>query len=129
MCFDFDPYCDGLELSATNGVITGFWRNTDCAGTDVPVQGSIMNGPLGLGGYVLCDYPANPCPVGHDWAFFIDGPLDGTMQMYSGPGPNWQLWLDPLNYVSIPGPCPFAPEPGFSNLQEASWMHLVQNAE
>jgi hypothetical protein len=121
-CFDFDPYCDGLELTLTGGAISGYWRNVDCAGTDVPVTGVVRGG----NGLVLCDYPTNPCPANHDWGFIIDGlPLDGTMVMYSNTGTGWTLWLDPLNYSYYSGPCLFAP--GWKTNAEASWMFLEQN--
>jgi len=123
MCFDFDLYCDGLELNLNNGVITGYWRNTDCAGTDVPVSGMVMNGQVGYGGYVRCNSSTDPCPSGHDWGFFIDAPLDNTMDMYSNTGTGWTLWIDELAYTNTPGPCPFAPELRYPDVT-ASWMVL-----
>ena len=118
-CFDFNPYCDGLELSLSGGAITGYWRNTDCAGTDVPVSGVVRGG----NGLVLCDYPGNPCPGSTDWGFVIDGlPLDGSMQMYRNDGGGWYIWLDPLLYDYYSGPCLFAPQ--LNNNVEASWMVL-----
>jgi len=98
MCFDFDPYCDGLELYLSGGVITGTWQNTDCAGTDVPVHGFASGGV----GYVAGDVG------GSSYAFVIDTPFDATMVMYVGPAPNWTVWLDPLNYANYPAPCLFS---------------------
>jgi hypothetical protein len=104
-CFDFDPYCDGLELSLNGTMITGYWRNTDCAGTDVAVIGEVRAGI----GYVKCDADKEPCPSGETWAFVIDGlPLDGTMIMYQYNGSDWDVWLDPLYYDDYSGPCLFA---------------------
>jgi len=122
-CLDFDPYCDGLEVTNTGGSWSGYWRNTDCAGTDVAIQAGIL--PSGTG-YVLCDYPSMPCPGSVTWGFLIDLPPDGTMQMYQGPAPNWTVWIDPLNYDLLSGPCPFAPE-WYNSNTEASWMNLEQN--
>jgi hypothetical protein len=122
ICFDFNPYCDGLELSVSGGTISGYWRNTDCAGTDVPMGGKVKGGS----GYAICDYPANPCPVSHDWAFVIDAPLDGTMDMYSNTGSGWTLWIGNLLYDWYTGPCLFAPSqpaPG----AHATWMSQEQN--
>lgn len=111
-CFDFTNYCDGLELSLNmqTNVITGMWINTDCAGTDVPITwGMRMNGPVGYGGYVLAYQPAIP---GYNWAFFIDWPLDGTMDMYADTGGGYYMWLQGINYTMSAGPCPFAIEGG-----------------
>lgn len=95
VCFDFNPYCDGLELSLNGNNITGYWRNTDCAGTDVAVQGR----KVGTEGRVKGDVG------GYTWGFVIDGlPLDGTMQMYQC---CWTLWIDPLYYDDYNGPCLF----------------------
>ncbi len=113
-CFDFNPYCDGLELTLTGGLITGYWRNTDCAGTDVPVVGRVRGGQ----GEVKCDAATDPCPSGMTWGFAIDGlPLDGTMVMYQYNG-GWNVWLDPLYYDDYPGPCLFDE----SEVMVASWM-------
>ena len=101
-CFDFDPYCDGLELTLQGGMITGWWRNTDCAGTDVEVHGRVVDGQ----GRVQC-LESQPCVGGSNWGFVIDGlPLDGTMTMHRWED-EWVTWLDPLNYNDSPGPCPF----------------------
>ena len=76
-CFDFDPHCDGLELSRSGDQITGWWRNTDCAGTDVEVVGRLVGGEGWVRGEV----------GGNVWGFVIDGlPLDGTMVMYQRTG-------------------------------------------
>jgi len=103
-CFTFDAYCDGLELSLNlqTNVITGLWINTDCAGTDVPITwGKLTNGPLGYGAYVMADLN------GFEWAFYIDVPMDGTMDMYQWSGSSWVIWIDDLVYSFTLGPCPF----------------------
>lgn len=101
-CFDFDPYCDGLELTLEGGRINGWWRNTDCNGTDVEMHGRVVDGV----GEVEC-MEGRPCVAGYNFGFVIDGlPLDGTMVMYREDG-GWNVWLDPLNYDEIAGPCPF----------------------
>jgi hypothetical protein len=68
VCVDFDFFCDGLELSINPGeAVTGFWRNTDCAGTDVAVTGRVgINNTLS----VLCADFAT-CPVGNIWLFKV----------------------------------------------------------
>ena len=97
ICFDFDPYCDGLELGKNGKNIFGYWRNTDCAGTDVEVVGRIV----GNEGRVKGDVG------GYTWGFLIDGlPLDGTLDMYQQSG-GWNLWIDELMYNDYNGPCLF----------------------
>ena len=97
ICFDFDPYCDGLELGKSGKNIFGYWRNTDCAGTDVEVVGRIV----GNEGRVKGDVG------GYTWGFLIDGlPLDGTLDMYQQSG-GWNLWIDELMYNDYNGPCLF----------------------
>ena len=45
ICIDFDPWCDGLELTITGNSITGTWINAEgCDGGDVPVKGVIHGG-------------------------------------------------------------------------------------
>lgn len=94
-CFDFDPYCDGLELGKNGRNIFGYWRNTDCAGADVEVIGRVV----GREGRVKGDV------AGYTWGFVIDG-LDGTMDMYQQSG-GWTLWIDELLYDGYSGPCLF----------------------
>ena len=98
VCFDFDPYCDGLELGKNGRDIFGYWRNIDCAGTDVEVVGRIV----GNEGRVLADHT-----IYGTFGFIIDGlPLDGTMVMYEK-DQRWVIWLDPLYYNDYNGPCLF----------------------
>ena len=108
-CFTWTSYCDGLELSLNpqTNMITGMWWNYDCAGSDAPITwGKKMNGPLGLGGYVLATLPPLP---GYNWAFFFDMPLDGTCDMYLDyMGGGYGIWIDELAYGVSGGPCPQA---------------------
>jgi len=98
MCFDFDSYCDGLELYLQAGVISGTWQNTYCAGIDQEVHGFASGGV----GYVAGTLG------GDTYAFVIDTPFDATMIMYLGPAPDWTVWIDPLNYTNYPAPCLFS---------------------
>lgn len=97
VCLDFDPYCDGLELSLNNGVITGFWRNTDCAGTDVVVRGKVFGNEGRLRGDV----------GGNTYAFVIQGLPLAQMDMYMWDGSNWNIWITNLAYNDYSGPCLF----------------------
>jgi len=106
-CFDFNPYCDGLELTATGVNITGYWRNTDCAGTDITVVGKVK--PSG-------DWYVRGSLVGYLWGFVIDQPLDGTMTMYQNAGAGWNVWIPNLFYDDYAGPCLFAVGDGESHV-------------
>lgn len=117
-CLDFDVYCDGLEISVAGSDLSGFWRNTDCLGTDVSVLGVVRSGlPSPCGGVtnagIACDAGVNGCEVsGESWIFMIDA-LDGTMDMGQGFPPNVsQCWIDEMAYNIIMGPCPFQPDKG-----------------
>jgi len=101
VCLDMTVYCDGMELNLNNNRITGFWVNTDCAGTDVPISGKILSGPLGYGGYWFGSVN------GYQWAFFAEIPPDGSMEMYQWSGSQWVLWISGIAYTVAPGPCPF----------------------
>lgn len=104
MCVTFEGFCDGLEVNVSGGQISGFWRNTDCAGTDIPVRGTIRGGSA----KVACD---GACLGGSRWGWVAETTLDGTMDMYTDPGAagNWSIWIDELAYTTSLGPCPFDP--------------------
>ena len=101
-CIQFTGFCDGLEVSVNNGQISGFWRNTDCAGTDIPIAGNIQGG----NGRVAC---SGACLLGSRWGWIAETTLDGTMDMYTDPGAvgNWQIWVDELAYTTSLGACTF----------------------
>ena len=104
VCLDFTSYCDGIEVVVQdNGMIVGTWVNTDCAGTDVPINGGkIFNGPVGYGAYLTANN------IGYLWGWFVDIFPDGTMDMYINDGVGWSMWIDELDYAIIPGPCNFS---------------------
>lgn len=108
-CLDFYPYCDGLELSLSKGKITGFWRNVDCAGTDIPVKGKVDDEGVGR---VIADN------FGWRWGFWIDKPLDCTMEMWRKPvgGGVWELWVEALEYELSTSPCLFGKEGSVSSV-------------
>jgi len=116
-CFQFNDFCDGLEINVAGNDLSGFWRNTDCAGTDVDVLGIIkpLTSPCGgdANAGIACAAGVNGCQVGGlDWIFMIDA-LDGTMDMGQGfPPSNSQCWIDELGYTMVMGPCPFRPDNG-----------------
>jgi len=101
-CVAFTGFCDGLEVTASGGQITGFWRNTDCAGTDVPISGVAQGGIA----KVAC---TGACVGGARWGWLAETALDGTMDMYQNAGAGWTLWIDELAYTTSLGACPFSP--------------------
>jgi hypothetical protein len=113
LCFDFVDFGDGLELTSSSGVLTGWWRNCGGYGRDCgPLTGFLVpggHGNHGPGAWVVCDGSEVPCPEYIDWGFYIDLPLDGTMQAYVDDGYGWQLYSI-AGYLVYPGPCPFAAE-------------------
>jgi hypothetical protein len=101
-CIQFTGFCDGLEISVNNGQISGTWKNWDCAGSNVPVQGNIKNG----NGRVAC---SGGCLNGDRFGWIAETTLDGTMDMYIDPGAvgNPQIFIDELAYTTSLGTCSF----------------------
>ena len=101
-CIQFTNFCDGLEVAVSNGQISGLWKNTDCAGTDIPIQGNIQGGE----GRVAC---SGACLGGNRFGWLAETTLDGTMDMYVDVGAvgNWSLWIDELAYTTSLGACTF----------------------
>ncbi len=104
------PYCDDLELMVSGNEITGWWRNVLCAENDVPVSGTIREGRAA----VRCVLPEGApgvgssidlCPLGSNWGFVIELPLDGTMDLYRHEDGLWQAWIDEIRYELRDGPC------------------------
>ncbi len=121
LCFDFNNYSDGLELTSSGGVISGWWLNCTTS-ADCPVSGFRVHGDPGGGGWVVCESSdENPCPDYLDWGFYIDGPLDGTMLGYVYYAGEW-LFFDLVGYTVYPGPCPFGPEDSAGELGTESQL-------
>lgn len=129
VCLDFVVFCDGLELYIDGDEISGYWKNVDCKGSDVPVWGIVEEGlplPCSPGttwqldpqnqakAGVAC-LPELDCFVfGWEWYFLLDG-LDGTLDegvTQGGLDPPGACGLDELSYDLLLGPCPFGPEGG-----------------
>jgi|GEM_PF-1875876 len=112
-CLDFDGFCDGLELSASGGAITGDWVSYDCAGSRDAMGGSLSGGTAqvlcGAGGCDTCVVSG----AGVNWGFLIDG-LDGTMDMFQDLASctSFSPWIDELAYTATPGACTFLDNPG-----------------
>lgn len=117
VCLDFTSFCDGLELVVSGNDVSGFWVNTDCAGTDVPIigrKGSLANAcgaPTNAVGCHPNNYPGG-CVAGANWWFSIDTPVDSTMDMSQGNYPSGSCWISPLSYNLTFGPCGFANNAG-----------------
>jgi hypothetical protein len=110
VCLAFDNYCDGLEVSVSNGHITGLWKNTDCAGTDIPIQGNIVGGVA----KVAC---SGNCFSGQRFGWVAETTLDGTMDMYADGGVGtWSLWIDELAYTASLGSCTFSQGNGIADV-------------
>jgi len=111
-CLDFDLRCDGLELFASGGIITGEWVNYDCIGSNDVVTGSLNGGVA----QIVCGADGcDSCVVsdsGFNWGFFADG-LDGTLDMFRSTGScaDFELWIPDLEYTGSPGTCDFADKP------------------
>lgn len=120
VCIDFDPFCDGLELTITGNRITGIWRNANgCDGDDFPVVGVIRDGidnPCGLdvGRVGIACEARFGCEIfGDEWYWVLDGERthwDLGNSNGGGLDPPGACWLDNIQYHVILGPCPFSQE-------------------
>lgn len=119
VCIDFDSFCDGLELNASGPppLLTGTWQNTDCAGTDVPIVGTVDPGNIANACGALGNAEAVGNVSGADWQFVLDR-LDGSLDMNMLPG---TCWIPGVTYTTSLGACPFKPQrgarPAMSTLQ------------
>ena len=101
-CIAFTGFCDGLEVTVNSGQISGAWKNTDYAGTDIPIRGNIQSGE----GRVAC---SGACLNGNRYGWIAETTLDGTMDMYVDPGAvgSWSVFIDELAYTTSLGACTF----------------------
>ena len=128
ICLDFNPFCDFLELTISGDFITGYWRNVDCEGTDVPVGGVILDGipspcPGEPGRAGVACLPEFGCFGNDEWYFVFDK-MDGSVDLghveLSLPPPG-ACWFDDIQYDIIPGPCAFNLK-SRNRLPIASWQ-------
>jgi len=131
ICLDFNPFCDGLELTISGDSVTGYWRNSDCLGTDLPVVGLIQAGipspcPGDPGRMGVACVPEFGCtPGGGDEWFWVFDKLDGSLDLGHSEGggvdPPGACWFDDAPYDIIPGPCAFNLK-SRNRLPIASWQ-------
>jgi len=136
-CIDFVNFCDGLEVTIEGSLITGWWRNYDCDGSDASVIGIVQDGlpgPCHQGpaterepqwpgkAGIVCE-PELGCDAGGDeWYFILDG-TDNTLDVGLGitdhPRPG-ACAVDEVTYEVLLGPCPFfGPGDGVSSISSA----------
>ena len=122
LCLDFDGFCDGLELSAGGGAVTGDWVSYDCAGSRDAMAGSLSGGTArvlcGAGGCDTCVVSG----AGVNWGFALDG-LDGTMDMFNGDTGcnNFSIWIDELAYTNTGAPCTFLANDNKGSSRTKGW--------
>jgi hypothetical protein len=106
-CVDFTQFCDGLEITALGGgQVAGYWRNTDCAGTDVKVGGRINEGSIS----VYCSDAA--CPIGFLWMFTLSLPTHAfTLIGWDGVNPPIPFQVN-APFSIAPGACSFSEKTG-----------------
>jgi hypothetical protein len=106
-CVSFSNFCDGLELSisGTDNVVTGYWKNTECAGTEVGVRGRLD--PTSHMISVSCP-SFDLCPGGLVWLFKLKQ-SSHTFNLLGWDGVN-PPFAQQLNqpYTMSPGACSFA---------------------
>lgn len=115
ICINWLDTCDGLELFIEGNQITGYVRNADCDGMDVPIVGIIQEGipnPCGpefgrVG--VACDERFGCEIYGDEWYWVLnekEGNWDLGHVEFSLPPPG-ACWLQDAGYEILLGPCPF----------------------
>jgi hypothetical protein len=106
LCLDIDDYCDRLELSVSGTEVHGTWSEVTGFFCPLPKLEAAVSGTVEEGRVLLrCNALTDPCPEGYTYAWIIDRPFDGTLDMYQLDG-LWGAWFDELEYTVIPGPCP-----------------------
>lgn len=126
VCINWVDYCDGLELTIEGNWITGFLRNADCDGLDVPVVGVIHDGidnPCGpeVGRVGIVCEDRFGCEIfGDEWYWILnkeEGNWDLGHSEGGGLDPPGACWLNDIEYEVLLGPCSFfGPSDGKSML-------------
>lgn len=117
-CVHFTGFCDGLQLSTTDGpIIEGTWENWDCFGATANITGTFLVND-GSRYRVVCSGADDNCPSGEQWLFSLTAfQLGFTFDLVQlNPSPI-VFWIDQ----------PYSVTPGACNLNGAesstpSWM-------